>query len=178
MLQYQSSLSFESETFPGVTFTLRKMSEGRRAQLRLATAESNARIRNYVRESQRISAQPADSRDICRVAELNELIETEVISKLNPAWVRWGLKDITGITVDGNDHPDADLLITEGPSDLTGEILLAIKTTSQMSEEELKNFVLPSTSGALTDGSVKTISVTTVSAGESTEAGIADTSRS
>jgi hypothetical protein len=152
MYEYSSSHTLQSEVFPGVTFTLRKMSDSRRAELRLKTAKSNATVRELVKESQKVMAQPEESRDLARIAEIHEMIETEVISVLNPTWLRWGLKSVSGMTIDGQE-PNVELLLAEGPSDLVAEILVTIKRVSHMSEDELKNFVLPSTFGAVEDGS-------------------------
>lgn len=167
-MNYSSVHKFTSQipAFAGVTFVLRKQSEARRAQLRLMTAESQNRIRNLVSESQKLKAQPEESRDVVRIAAITDEIETEVIQGLNPVWLKWGVKSIQGLFLKDDDNPEAEpvaietpeQLVANGPSELMVEILGTLKALAGMSEDEIKNYALPSTSGAQTDGSVRNTS--------------------
>ena len=86
-----------------------------------------------------------------KVEDLNEQIQAEIKVNLDPAWVRWGLKTITGLMID-DQEATPELLISDGPSELFGEIAEVIKQTASMTEDQLKNFAWPSISGAQTDG--------------------------
>ncbi|WP_321471155.1 hypothetical protein [uncultured Paludibaculum sp.] len=159
MPTYSSTLKIDSQAFPGVQFVLRKMSEARRAEFRKQTVEVQSRLRNMNRDAARLveelKTNAADLDITARVEAVTEAITGLVSGELNPAYVRWGLKGITGLVLendgeDGESKPlcTADELIDDGPPELFAEICGAIQAAATMTEAELKNFALPSTSGA------------------------------
>lgn len=155
MLQYSSVQPFTSNVFPGVSFKLRKMSESRRAILRVSTASANAEIRELLTEVRKLKEQPEETRDTSRVIALNEQIQTVIMEQLNPAWITWGVKSITGMMLDPGEQEEESIAVENAgrwPSELYAEVLDAVKASSTMTDEEIKNFVLPSISGAQTDG--------------------------
>jgi hypothetical protein len=172
-MKYSSTLTVQSNAFPGVSFKLRKMSEARRSEFRLAIASIQDQIDANSRESARLMALlPKDGDETAIDPQLQVQIEgllrkqTALISgELNQAYVRWGLKSIDGLEHEDDDQPivDADALISVGPPELFVEIAEAIIRASGMSEADLKNFALPSTSGAVTDGSGQNTTAETAS---------------
>lgn len=179
-MKYFSTLTIGSLAFPGVTFTLKKMSEARRADFRLRMASVQAKLRDLLREAQALGESVnkngqdgMDSKTANRIDDINADVAGLLATEMDPEYVRWGLKRIEGLTGEDEDGNDialttADQLIADGPPELFAEICAAIRAASTMSEEELKNFRLPSISGTLTDGNGQSISVPT--------AGSADTS--
>lgn len=176
MLTYSSTLSVDSQTFPGVRFTLHKMSEARRAAFTLQTAELQSRLRSLNRQAMKIIQQVKDAAEPGpeldgQIEDLHAQTTALVSGELNPAYVRWGLKSITGLAVLNDDDAEAapveiktaEALIADGPPELFAEICGAIISASSMTEADLKNFKLPSISGGQTDGSGKTMTADSAS---------------
>lgn len=191
MFTYSSTLSVDSHAFPGVRFTLHKMSEARRAAFTLQTAEVQSRLRALNRQAAKLIQQVKENAELApeldgQIEDLYAQTTALVSGELNPAYVRWGLKYITGLELHDDDQPDivleiktADQLIADGPPELFAEICGAIIAAANMTEAELKNFKLPSTSGGQTDGSGKTMTAEPASSGDGSEVETApDTSQS
>lgn len=180
MTEYSSTITLDSQVNPGVQFTIFKMSEARRADFRLKSAEPMGRVRNLTREaealSDRIKAMPDGEIDrtvLVQVEDLHESINTELICHVNPAWIRWGLKEVTGLIIDG-EPATVESLISKGDPALFAEVLQAIKDVSSMTDEQLKNYVLPSISGAQTDGNATSTSAPNASSADTGAGGTVD----
>lgn len=149
MYQYASSFEVPSKAIEGVSFSLRKMSEARRIDFRLRTAEAQAKLRALTMEATSLQAQArTDSSPalIDRIEDVSERITAVVSGEINPAYVRWGLKSISGIEIDG-EPATVESLIDAGPSDLFAEICGIIQASSGMTDEEIKNCAWLTTSG-------------------------------
>jgi hypothetical protein len=157
-MKYSSTLTVESLAFPGVSFVLRKMTEKRRTDFRLRTADTVDKIQSINKEAAMLAERFAHAPDELDTAtkfhieKLNNDITALIQAELNPEYVRWGLAYIKDLELeDGSDAireiKTADQLIDDGPPELFEEICASIITASNMSEEELKNFKLPSISG-------------------------------
>ena len=59
-------------------------------------------------------------------------------SEINLAYLKWGLKSISGLTVDGADATP-DILAEKGPENLLREVLKAVRLQAGLSPEERKN---------------------------------------
>lgn len=124
------------------------MSEGRRIKLRLALAPELAVLRTKLYEAQ--SMQKEDT-SLAVVQQLGDEITIISEDKINPAYVRWGLHSIEGLTID--DTPaTVESLIESGPRDLYNEILDAIKKESGLDERQQGESEPLTTSGAQVDG--------------------------
>ena len=121
-MQYESTSTFTSDTTVGVRFTVARMSFGRRIELMRRVRELSSRV-EYEQAGARIEDQIQAS--LLR-AEIDEL------------YLRWGLKKIEGLELDGNEA-DTDSLISDGPEPLCREIIAAVKRECALSEEERKN---------------------------------------
>lgn len=173
MTKFVSTVRKESTTFPGVFYTLNKMSEARRSQLRLKIAEPNSQIRLKLREMERIEkeypeleARPEELMD--QILALAEEMDEIQMNKIDPEWIRWGLKSVEGLEID--DEPATpELLISAGPPKLFSEILGEIKAQAQLNGEEEKNSESPTTSGQPTDGKTNDTSAELASSSESSE---------
>ena len=122
LISYNSTLTKNSKSTPGVAFTIRRISFGRRMEL-------SRKIRGI---SQKIEFLTAGD-------ELKERIEANILAQeIDSTYLEWGLAELAGLTIDGEAATPA-LLMANGPDELTTEIVLAIKAECGLSEEERKN---------------------------------------
>jgi hypothetical protein len=137
-MDYQSAITIESKSFPGVAFTILRMSFGRRIELIRRVREAAARVEFLEAGS--------DPREKIEAALLG--------SEIDRLYLLWGLAKIEGLTVDG-EPATTESLAAAGPEALAREIVAAIKAESGLSEDERKNSWSPSISSLRTrpDGS-------------------------
>jgi signal recognition particle subunit SEC65 len=177
-MKFQTTIRKESQKYPGVFYTLKKMSEGRRVALRLLIAEPTAEIRSILREMRHIEEQYPDFKErpehaTQQMFDLADRMDGITISKIDPFWLRWGLKELEGLEID--DQPaDAELLISDGPPGLFEEIVEAIKVLAQLNGEEEKNSESPTTSGEQEGGTTKNTSAEAASNSDTTETATAE----
>ena len=119
---YQSDSVVKSKVVPGVRFTISKMSFGRRTELM-------REIRELARRAEFLAAS-GDAGEKMDAALLQREVER--------AYVRWGLRAVSGLTVNGR-IADPELLAAEGPEELFREALEAVRRETGLSEEERKN---------------------------------------
>ncbi|HLK50398.1 MAG TPA: hypothetical protein VKT49_19795 [Bryobacteraceae bacterium] len=121
-MTYESVAVVDSRVAPGVTFTVAKMSYGRRTELM-------RRIRELARHMEFLEAgkEPADKMDAA-VAE----------AEIGRLYVSWGLRAVSGLVVDGAEATP-ELLAESGPEDLFREALMAVQAQAGLSDEERKN---------------------------------------
>ena len=122
IMNYESSEIVESQLAHGVTFTVDKMSYNRRIELM-------GRVRELARKLEFLEAgsKPGDKMDAA-------LLEAEI----NRLHLFWGLRAISGLTLDGADATP-ELLAANGPEDLFREALAAVRKHTGLSESEQKN---------------------------------------
>jgi hypothetical protein len=121
-LRYESLLWLESESFPGVEFSLRKISLSQRIDL-------SARVRELTLRN-----------EFLRAGELEDQLEASVADLLvQKLYVEWAVVDLRGLTIDGQTASVAGL-IERGPEALVTEIAEAIRTHLELTDAERKNF--------------------------------------
>jgi hypothetical protein len=122
-MEYWSKLTIRSEAYPGVEYTIQRMSLGRRIDL-------GKRVREL---SQRI--------DFLAAGEtMSERVEAGVLqNEIDRLYLEWALVSVSGLLVDGEDA-GPPLLIQSGPEGLAREVLAAIKRELDLSEAERKNY--------------------------------------
>ena len=119
---YDSSISVQSTSVPGVMFRIGRISFGRRMDL-------TRRVREI---SRRIGFLDAGS-------ELADKIEANILTQeIEALYLRWGLVSLQGLSIDG-EPATADRLLEKGPEDLVHEIVAAVKSQCGLSEAERKN---------------------------------------
>lgn len=121
-MEYESYAVVDSKIEAGVKYTVAKMSFGRRVEL-------TQRIRGLAGQKEFLDAGsgPADKMDAALLA-----------SEIDRIYVLWGLKEISGLEVDG--HPATPETFTaSGPEDLFREALAAIRQQCGLSQDERKN---------------------------------------
>jgi len=121
-MEYQSTVTLESKSFPGVCFTIVRMSFGRRVEL-------IQRIRELAGKVEFLEAGK----------DPGEKIEAALLSsEIDRLYLLWGLVKIEGLDMDGQ-AATPESLVTAGPEPLCREILAAVKGELGLSEDEQKN---------------------------------------
>jgi hypothetical protein len=121
-MNYESLEVIESQLARGVTFTVAKMSYGRRVDLMRKIRELSRKLEFF-----EAGSEPADKMDA-------SLLEAEI----NRLYLTWGLRAVSGLTLDGSDATP-DLLAESGPEDIFQEALAAVRTQTGLTEAERKN---------------------------------------
>jgi len=122
MVHYESSVRKSSASFPGVSYSIHRMSFGRRSELLRQIRQTGARM-EYLEAGE----------------ALKDRIEASLTSsEIDAMYFRWGLREVEGLSVDG-ETPTADLLLERGPEKLVREILISIKAECSLSADEAKN---------------------------------------
>jgi hypothetical protein len=120
--RYQSVVEHESAVCPGVVFTIRRMSFGRRLEL-----------------AERIRGLGSSLEFRAAGSELQDRVEASVIAnRMDRVYLEWGLVDVRGLAIDGA-PATPESLIAAGPEELTREALARIKAECGLSAEERKN---------------------------------------
>jgi hypothetical protein len=121
-MDYISYETIDSAVAPGVTYSIAKMSFGRRLEL-------TRRIRELAGRKEFLDA--GDSPD--------EKMEAAMLaSEIDRTYFIWGLKEVSGLDLDGT-PATPESLAASGPEDLFREVLAAIKQQCGLSDVERKN---------------------------------------
>lgn len=121
-MEYASETTVEAASAPGVRYTIARMSLGRRIAL-------TRRIWELAGKAESLEA-GTNPREKLEAAALTAEVERE--------YLRWGLKRIEGLTVDGVEATP-EVLAASGPEELSREIVAAIKRECGLTDEERKN---------------------------------------
>src|SRR5580692_4065366 len=121
-MTYESVAVVESQKAPGVTFSVARMSFGRRVELMRKVRELARRM-----EFLEAGAEPGDRMDAA-------LLQAEI----DRLYLAWGLKSVAGLDVDGVDATPESLADT-GPEELFREALEAVRAETGLNEAERKN---------------------------------------
>ncbi len=119
---YESNVQVDSQTLPGVKFTIHRISFGRRMELCRRVREIGQRL-EFLEAGE----------------EFREKVEANLLShEIDRIYLEWGLVGIEGLKIDG-EPASGELVAEKGPEALTKEIIDAIKSQCGLSEEERKN---------------------------------------
>jgi hypothetical protein len=121
-MTYESVAVVESKASPGVTFSVARMSFGRRVELM-------GKVRDLARRMEFLEAgaEPGERMDAA-------LLQAEI----DRLYLGWGLKSVTGLNVDGADATP-ETLAAAGPEELFREALEAVRAETGLNEAERKN---------------------------------------
>jgi hypothetical protein len=117
---YASSARIDSTLFEGVTFVVDRMSFGRRLELMKAVREVSAKFEFHA------AARDEDKMKVGLLA-----------AEVDRIYVRWGLREIEGILIDG-EAATPQTLSALGPEELFLEALAAVKSVCGLSDTEKK----------------------------------------
>ena len=121
-MQYKSYETVNSTVAPGVSFTVVKMSFGRRVELM-------RRVRELAARQEFVGAGES----------AGEKMETALLaSEIDRVYLLWGLREIKGLELDGV-PATPESLAAGGPEELFREALEAVKHQCGLSEAERKN---------------------------------------
>lgn len=119
---YESVVRKESTRYPGVSYSINRMSFGRRSELL-------RHIREIGRKTEYLEAGQS----------AGDKIEASLAgSEIDATYLRWGLREISGLLIDG-EAATRELLLERGPEDLVREILTSIRSECGLNPEESKN---------------------------------------
>ena len=121
-MTYESTVTSESRACPGVRFTIRRMSFGRRLELARRVREAGHKL-DFVRAG-------TTTADALEAASISGAIDRLLIE--------WGLASVEGLEIDGA-AAMLPTVIDCGPEALAREIAEAVKRECGLSEEERKN---------------------------------------
>ena len=121
-MNYESVTVVESQTVPGVSFVVAKMSFGRRVELMRRVRELARRV-----EFLEAAQQPGEQMDAA-------LLQAEI----DRVYLTWCLRAVSGLQLDGADATP-ETLAESGPEKLLHEALTAVKSETGLSEAERKN---------------------------------------
>lgn len=120
--EYDSSICVASRTYPGVEFTIHRISFGRRMDL-------CRRVRDIGKKLEFLEAGK----------HFHEKVEANLLThEIDTIYLEWGLVRVDGLLIDG-EPASVELVIAKGPEELTREMVEAIKAQCGLSEEERKN---------------------------------------
>ncbi|MBS1857119.1 MAG: hypothetical protein JST11_17240 [Acidobacteria bacterium] len=121
-VRVESTRVVASRVSPGVRYRIAAMSFARRVELM-------TRVRDLARRMEFL----ASSEDAAQKMD-GALLRAEI----DRVYVKWGLRDVEGLTVDGQ-KADPALLAEAGPEELFREALTAVRAETGLNEEERKN---------------------------------------
>ena len=121
-LEYTSVKTIESRNREGVTFVIRRISLQRRADL----------------ACELMAVAPQLEFAAAGTSASDQLKATQLVATVCAIYLRWGLVEVRGLTIDG-EAASAELLLERGPEDLAEEITSAIRQECGLTGEERKN---------------------------------------
>jgi len=121
-MHYESERTFEAASAPGVKYTIARMSLGRRIELTRQAWELTGKA-----ECLQASEDPREKLEAATLA-----------AEIDRLYLRWGLKRVEGLTLDGEPATPESLIAT-GPEELSSEILATIRRECGLTDEERKN---------------------------------------
>jgi hypothetical protein len=191
-MNYESTITHESHTCPGVSFTVRRFTGGLRRELRRKLEPVHAKQRAIAQRrvdwADAITAAHgveagALMTDMLTPAEAREfdafIREDDLVQRLeaDPIAFDAGFVAVTGLTIDGLVPANSIAVRESGPPELADEILAAINREIGLTAAQIENLESPTTSAAAADGQTNGTSAAPASASDSTKAATAgDTS--
>lgn len=157
----------------GVTFTIRRPTEGLRIRMREQLAAALEQLREAIGEARAVDESGEnDAASTVKLQKISDRIEFLQGNQIDIAHLRASLVKVEGLEID--DAPaTVESLIENGPRELYVEILQAIRKESGLSESERKNSESPITSGVQEDGRTKDTTVPPASETDTTSTAIA-----
>lgn len=122
-MTYESSVTVEAKSAPGVRLRIRRMSFARRLELTATLKELLGRL-EFTSAAEKSAGQEAEVALLC--------------GQVDREYVRWGVESIEGLEVDG-EPADVERLLERGPESLVIEAVDLVRREAGLSEEERKN---------------------------------------
>ncbi len=162
MFEFNSTKTFPSTSCPGVSFTIRVMTDGVRSSLNLALAATLAKMRDITADIQSIDFPRDEKGNVIESQAVPQMLAkatnlTDEALRLrrfsmDPEYFRLGFVSVSGILIDGKENPDGPTLKESGPEELYREIVDRIHNEAELTAEERANLDSPTTSVAAVAG--------------------------
>ena len=136
-MTYESTVTANSKSLPDVRFRVYRMSFGRRLKLTRRVKELFGRL-EFVLAGDAGPKEEAERALLC--------------AEIDQEYVKWGLAGVEGLEIDSK-PATPESLVEQGPEELVREVLAAIRREAGLSEDEKKDFALPSISSEEDQGS-------------------------
>jgi hypothetical protein len=187
MLKFESTRAIPSKLYEGVTFTIKRVTEGRRISFRtenwqyidrLVDLQTKASPYNSTltvlsealkacendEDKMVILASDEYQNALKELTPLNEEFERIDMVHIRPAYLRTYYASVDGIEIDGvsGKKITSDILLSQGPPELVKEVVDAIIDEIQLSAKEKENLGSPITSDAVDGGPVSDTTASTV----------------
>lgn len=188
-MDFCSTKIVKSQAYPSISFTIRRMTEGTRTDLMLGLADVLSQIRDIQADVECLDLPPRkadgqfdetvkmDPHVFAKAAALNDKIRVIRKNTVDPAYARVCFVGVQGVTIDGVVNPtDSDFIRRFGPEQLYGDIVTAIRSEVEMSDEEKENLESPTTSDAQAGGQMSDMTASTAGKTDSTLIAIAPSS--
>ena len=121
-VHYESTVRKDSAQYPGVSYSIHRMSFGRRSELLRHIREIGWKA-EYLEAGQ----------------GFKDKVEASLTgSEIDAVYLRWGLREVSGLLIDG-EAATHESLLERGPESLVREILTAIRAECGLNQEETKN---------------------------------------
>lgn len=131
------------ESAPGARIVLRRLTEGRRMELRSKIGGFLAQIRGLGAQIDALMSGPEEAREYEKIILLQDQIEKIQHDDIDPAWLRWGVARVEGLMVE-----DVEMsldTIFDWPSDVYAEALELVRESASLGAEARKNSSSPTT---------------------------------
>lgn len=191
-MDFASTYTLESEAFPGVVVTLKRMGPKRRAEVELSISAARAKqrdlsVRHQSTREKLIAAVAASPKDedgkpieakllpeaIALAIMLQDLAhEASALerSQIHPAFVKAAFKAFGGsesLTYEGK-PATAEMVCECGPDELFDELVAAVNGNGYIAQESAANLSSPSTSAGPEGGEAKSTTAPNAKSGTST----------
>lgn len=144
MYLFKTTTVVESLVCPGVSFTVKKMTEDRRDDLRMRLSVPLGKLEMLGEELRALRGRTDPEADTVRKSLLSKSAEIEN-GELASIKISWGLKAINGLCIDADENVGTVDEWKKWPSDLVVEAIEFINSATGLSTQEIKNSESPST---------------------------------
>jgi len=148
-MDFKSTATHDSEVYPGVKFTVRKLNVWQRLERDNEIGDDVARAQDITADYNTLP----DS-ELKRKAELNREFLAVNHRRIMPVAIKAGLESIKGLAVDGEPVTDYDGLVKCGAisSEFIDEVFVACQCAAGVYGDDRKNSASPGISTGRTDG--------------------------
>lgn len=168
-MKYSSTITVPLTSFPGATATLNRMSSGRRERFYIDNAELVDKHRGFTKRQMQLTRNKTRIEDGKSVPlpfadwpledwekwmDLDEEFSSFTELQWKPAWVKWAVKSLNDVELDGA-AADLATALEIGPVELIDELHDLVKQYCTLKVEAEKNSLSPSTFSAPVGGETK-----------------------
>jgi len=138
---FKKTVDVKSDICPGVVFTIRKITEARRTDLRMSLAALLDRLTDLTTDLNALDPVKDEKAIRAKGFEIDDFVS----EKIEPAKIRWAAVRVDGLMIE--DVPGTLDNLSEWPAELRSELLSIIEDGSVMLVSEAKNSPRPIISG-------------------------------